>query len=91
MGVKIFIIYFILIFQATFYVEYCNAKCKTVSSLEHGKLFLQKTEKMNPKCLGNFMFENMIYGEKFCLKKSAAGKDKMTCESCTCGQNFWRE
>ena len=82
---KIKNICYLLFFQSIIQFGYCNAKCKNVSSQEHGKLSLQATEKMNLKCLGDFVFENITSGEKFCLKKGVVGKDKISCEGCTCG------
>ena len=72
---------FILIFQAiSIYVDYCRAECKTASSLEHGQLSLQKTEKINPKCLNSVVFEDKVSGAKCCLGRSGVGKDPITCE-----------
>ena len=61
-------------------------ECKTVNSVEYGKLFLKKSEKLSSSCISNWVFESKKTGKKFCLDKNAKKTDKLTCDGCLCGQ-----
>ena len=77
---------FVFTLFIVFIIDPCNSKCKMVSSMKHGTLFLSKGEKPNSKCIRNLIFKSKETGKSFCLDKKRRKNDKLTCEGCFCGQ-----
>ena len=63
------------IFYLTIFILFpCQSQeeeCETVNSVEYGKLFLKKSEKLSSSCISNWVFESKETGKKFCLGKNA--------------------